>query len=116
MEIIFALGLFSLAVSALFPAFLDHVRFNTFSEIRSNAYSAAQVVLDDIRLEDPSSLPATGSDADRTVAVGEREFVVAVSYCEDGTYCGATTRFITTRVSYRGEEIYEVSTLYTQLR
>jgi prepilin-type N-terminal cleavage/methylation domain-containing protein len=116
MEVLFALVLFSIAVSALFPAFLGHVRFNNFSEVRSASYAAAQVVLDDIRLSDPSTLPSSGSDAARDVQVGPRSFSVVVSYCEDPTYCDLETRFVTARVSYRGEQVYEVSTVYTELR
>ena len=115
-EILFALTLFGIAVASCFPAFLGHIQFNNQSEVRSGAYAAAQVLLDELRLEDPSSLPSSGSDAATEIQVGTRTYSVVASYCEDSTFCGSETRFITVRVSYLGEEVYEVSTVYTELR
>ena len=115
-EVLFALVLFSIAVSAIFPAFLGHIRFNNFSEVRSSSYNAAQVLLDELRLQDPGAMPSTGSDSAQSIQVGARTFSVVASYCEDPSFCAADTRYLTVRVSYRGEEVYEVSTVYTQLR
>ena len=89
MEVIFALSLFALTMSALFPAFLDHVRFNTFSEVRSGSYQAAQVVLDKLRIEDPASMPSSGSDSEQNVSIGSRLYAVTVSYCEEVAFCAA---------------------------
>ncbi len=115
-EIVFALGLLGLAMSALFPGFLSHTKYNNFSEVRTSAYQAAQIVLDELRLEEPSVLPSSGSDPAVNVTVGTRSFSVVASFCEDNTYCGANIRHITVRVTYQNEEIYEVNTVYTQLR
>lgn len=115
-EILFALVLFGIATAAIYPAFHGHIRFNNFSEMRSASYSAAQILLDDLRLEEPSVLPSSGSDPAVDIQVGTKTFSVVASYCEDTTYCDTETRYITARVSYQGEQIYEVSTVYTELR
>ena len=116
MEILFALALFGLCSSALFPAFIEHIRFNNFSEVRSASYAAAQVVLDELRLQDPALMPESGTLDPVAVPIGSRTFSVTVSYCEDETYCAAETRHLTVRVAYRNEQIYEVETVYTRLR
>jgi type II secretory pathway pseudopilin PulG len=117
MEILFALVLFGLVSSAMFPSFLTHIQFNNRSEVRTAAHSAAQILLDELRLEDPGALPDEGSDDPVLIQVGQREFSVVTSYCVNEAFCtGSETRHITVSVSYNDEILYSVETVYAQLR
>ena len=117
LEVLVALGMLALVSSAVAPAFLRYMQHNTRMELKSGAIQASQAVLDRLRLIDPSTLPDDGGDATRTVEVGERDFGVDVSYCTLAEYCpSSNTRHIKVEVTYRGEKIYEVQTIYTKLR
>ncbi|MCO6431663.1 MAG: type II secretion system protein [Deltaproteobacteria bacterium] len=117
LEVLFSMGMFSVAALALAQAFTVQLTFNTSNEMRSEAIMAAQQVLDEVRVEDPSSLPTSGSDAPTSVTIGKRTYVVVLSYCTNGSMCNSTTlRHLRAVVSYRGDEVYSVETVYAQLR
>ena len=48
MEILVALGLFSIISATMVPAFINHLKFNMSTEIRTGALSAAQIIFDDL--------------------------------------------------------------------
>ena len=56
---VFLLGIVLTGVLPGFVAFLDS---NTFSEQASDSVAAAQQMLERLRLQDPSSMPASGAD------------------------------------------------------
>lgn len=117
LEVMISLLIFSLVMSGMGPAFIAQLRHNTESEIRTESIAAAQIVLDDLRLENPASLRSTGSDPVRDIVVGARHYDVTASYCENATYCvTANNRHITVRVKYKQETVFETQTVYTQLR
>ncbi|NLF25020.1 MAG: type II secretion system protein [Deltaproteobacteria bacterium] len=116
-EVLVALGVLALVTSAVAPSFLRFMHYNTRTEIKTEAIQAAQRVLDELRLSDPRTLPTSGSTPSETVMVGGRSYDVTVSYCENATYCPSeNTRHLTVDVVYKGEQVYEVETVYTRLR
>ncbi len=62
-------------------------------------------------------MPTTGSDAPVEITMGPRSYEVTVTYCLNTAICVTNNvRHITVEVVYRDEIIYEVETVYAQLR
>ncbi|MCB0354956.1 MAG: type II secretion system protein [Bdellovibrionales bacterium] len=117
LEVLTALILLAISSAGILPAFLTHFKQMTQNEVRSSAYAAAQRVLDEIRIGDPSDLPDSGSGPTQSIEISGKNFFVTPSYCENASFCSdINTKFITIRVAYNGTTYYEVDTLYTQLR
>ena len=97
--------------------FVMQLKANNDNAIRIQAISAAQQVLDGLRVSDPSTFPTTGSDAARNVQIAGRTFSVVVTYCAITSLCTAvTTRHLRASVNYKGKKRYEVDTVFSQLK
>jgi prepilin-type N-terminal cleavage/methylation domain-containing protein len=117
LEVLVAITLFSIVSMGLARGFIMQMRSNTDSEIRAQALSAAQFVLDRLRTVDLASLPSSGSATPEIIAISGRNYSVIISYCSLSSYCiAATTRHLRASVSYQNEKRYEVDTVFTQLR
>ena len=117
LEVMISLLVFSLVMAGMGPAFIAQLHHNTESEIRTESIAAAQILLDQLRLESPSSLPTTGAGSPQEILVGTRTYTATAYFCETSTYClTANNRHITVRVDYKDEQIFETQTVYTQLR
>ena len=117
LEVLVSLVIFSLASAAMATSFLTHLQRNNQTERRSEAIAAAQQILDQIRTEEPTALPNSGSDSPVDITMGNRTYAVTATYCSDPTYCTSNNiRHIRVTVDYRDETIYEVETIYAQLR
>ena len=95
--------------------FMQLEQRNWEHEVKSAAIAAAQQVLDEMRLQDPTTLPSSGS-TERTVAYGSRQFTVRTSYCTLASYCATNIRQIRLGVSYLGKMRYQVDSVFCQLR
>lgn len=116
-EVLIAMALFSIVAMGLAGGFILQLRTNNDNAIRIQSISAAQFVLDEMRVRDPASFPSTGSDAARNVIISGRTYQVIVSYCAISTLCPApTTRHLRATVMYRGKKRYEVDTVFSQLK
>lgn len=115
LEAMAALGILSLATIGILPAFIVQLRANTRSEIRSGAVRAVQQALEELRLEDPVTLPDSGSTPPQLILVGDHEYAVVTSFCLRDEFCGTSSRHIEVEVSYEGRRVYAVETVYTQL-
>ena len=117
LEVLVSMVIFAIASAAMAQSFLTHLTMNNRSERRSEAIASAQQVLDQIRTEDPTSLPVSGSVAPVTVVMGPRTYTVTATYCGENTFCTSNNiRHIGIQVAYRNTVIYEVETVYSQLR
>ncbi|MCC6220931.1 MAG: type II secretion system protein [Deltaproteobacteria bacterium] len=117
LEVMVSISILGLVMAGIMPAFVYHTRFNTQSELRTDAIMAAQFVLDQIRLQDPNTLPTSGSTGPTGVNIGDRLFNVTNYYCEDADYCAsANNRHIRVEAAYNNSVIYDVETVFTQLR
>jgi general secretion pathway protein I len=105
-----------MVAAAILPAFMTHLRANSRNELRSSAVSAAQERLEALRLQDPASMPDSGSSAPQQVNVDGRDFDVVTHYCERSEYCSDDrSRHLRVEVRFGGRTIYDVETVYTQL-
>lgn len=124
-EVLIAVAILGILLGGLIPAFVSNMRINTDSEVRSQAVTAAQSVLDALRAD--GSWPEYGLDPDgeatippvRQVESGGRTFDVQIDY---GPYCDASgtcldgAQNVELEVRWRGRVYYTVETVYTDLR
>lgn len=116
LEVLVSLSLFSLASIAIAKSFTLHISTNNKSEQKTGAIMAAQRVLDQIRVLDPTTLPTSGTTS-QNVTIGSRNYQTSTTYCNPSTYCSSTNvRFLTVKVQYRGSQLYAVDTIFSQLR
>jgi prepilin-type N-terminal cleavage/methylation domain-containing protein len=116
-EVLVTIALFGIVAMGLAGGFIMQIRSNTQSALRVQAIAAAQQVLDRLRTEDPSTFPATGSSAPENVTLDGKTFSVTVSYCQVTSFCIATTtRHLRAVVSYKNRKVYEVDTVFSQLK
>ena len=117
LELMVTLSILGIVMIYVAPAFTAQLQFNTQSEIKTGAMAAGQQILDELRIVDPTTMPASGSDAPVDVTISNRTFSVVTSYCQNASYCVSNnTRHLTVGVSYRGVEQFSVQTVYTRLR
>jgi len=116
-EVMISLLIFTVVLGGMAPAFVAQLKHNTNSAIRTEAIAAAQIVIDQLRVKDPATLPASGTGTAVATTVGNHSFTVTPSYCETATYCTTiNNRHITVRVTYNNEEVFKTQTVFTQLR
>jgi len=117
LEVLVSLSIFSVGALAAASAFSTQLSFNSQSETRSGAIMAAQQVLDEIRISDPASLPSSGTSAAQNITIGNKLYVVTVTYCSPSTYCTSTNiRALKAIVKHNNSTVYTVDTIYAQLR
>jgi prepilin-type N-terminal cleavage/methylation domain-containing protein len=115
-ELMFALAILGVVSASMTTGFMQMARRNSEQEIRTSAIAAAQIVLDGIRVGDPSLLPADGTEEEE-VTCGSRTFTIQTTYCAIQSYCTSNNiRQIRIGVIYRGKTRYQVDTVFSQLR
>lgn len=111
-----ALAMVAATAVALLPAMITHMDANGRDDLRSGAVGAAQERLEALRLQDPASMPASGTSAPQLVRVDGRTYEVVTHYCERPEFCGgSTSRHLRVEVKFDGRTIYDVETVYTRL-
>lgn len=115
-EALVALGIFAIAMAALIPVFTSNARTNNRMELRSGAVSAAQFVLDDLRISQRNDWNLTWPTS-VTVSAGSHTYVVGINVCATGdTDCLTTidAKHIRLEVTQGGTTYYEVETVFTR--
>lgn len=116
LEALVALAILGITLAAMVPSFQTFLDANSFTEERSNGVAAAQEIMEALREADPASLPSSGSSPVQAVVVGQHEYEVVVHYCVEAQYCNAATRHLLLEVSFAGDTIYTVESVFTRLR
>jgi len=116
LEVMVAMAIFALVAGAMLPAFLTHLKFNVAAEERNGAMAATRQILEELRLEDPESLPSSGSSGPQDIAAGERSYQVTLYYCRKPLLCSTRSRHLEVEASYRGQILYDVETVFTRLK
>ena len=116
LEAILALALLAIVLTGLLPAFFVCLTTNTRNEERTQAAAVAQRAMENLRLQNPASLPSSGSSSPEFVVVGNREFEVVERYCVRSEYCGTDSRHLVVDVSYGGRRVISVESVFTRLR
>lgn len=114
LEVLVALSVLTIGLVAVVPSFTGFLRVNTGSEVMTDASNVAQTVFEGYRLQDPTSMPTSGTETASVVYQG-RTFQVATTYCAQTAYCGPGSRDIQVTVSYENNEVFRAETVYTQV-
>ena len=115
-ESLIAMAIMGIALAGVLPSFIHNLDTNTSSERHSDAVAVAQQVLEQLRVEDPTLMPTSGSSDIQILTVGGRDYEVVERYCDITAYCTSASRHIIVEVSFAGREIYELETVFTQLQ
>ena len=116
LEVMAALTIFGVLIVGILPAFVAHSRFIKNAEVRTGAIQVAQTRMDELRQVDPISLPTTGSSSS-SYSAGGRAYSVVTQYCQNASLCsGTAVRHIRLDIRFRGSSVYDLETIYTQLR
>lgn len=116
-EVLAAMMLFGLIAAGIAPAFIDFTKHNTAVDLRTEALAAAQQKLDELRFDNPQSMPTSGTTGPETYVVNSRTFEINTTYCENAAFCPTNnTRHIKVEVLYNDQELVQVETVYTALR
>jgi prepilin-type N-terminal cleavage/methylation domain-containing protein len=117
LETLVSLAIFSIGTLAVAQAFTSQLAFNNRSELRSGAINAAQQVLDELRVIDPTTLPTSGTSTPQNIVIGGKTYVVTIAYCQATSHCSSSTvRDLKVTVQHKNTTIYNVETVYAQLR
>ena len=116
LEALIAMAILGIALAGLIPTFQSFMDANSFSEERSNAVAAGQEVMEILRQADPSSLPSSGTSAAQAVTVGNHEYEVVATYCRETSYCTSATRHVVVEVSFAGDTIYTLESVFSRIQ
>ncbi len=114
-EVIVAMGLTVLVTSAATSGLLAQMRLNTLAQERSRAASVATQVFEEYRIQDPASLPTSGT-ATQTVTIDGQAYGVRVDFCLRSNMCSSSLRHLTVTVQKNGVTYYEIETAFAGLR
>lgn len=116
-EVLVSVGLISIIATSVTAGFISQTRFDSLAQERGRATAAAQLVLDSYRLQDPTTLPSSGS-ATQSVTVAGKTFTVRTSFCATAALCSSSRiRHLKAVVTNSiGLTLYQVETVYAQLR
>lgn len=117
LETVVALTIFMIMIAGFSQAVASQVTHGKKNELRSKAVMAAQYFLDNLRSQDPATLPTSGTGTPSYFIIEGRYFTVTPTYCANSSYCtSANIRHITADVDYLGESIFSIETVFTRLR
>lgn len=116
-EVLVSMAVFGVVMAAMPAVFVAHAKINERMTIKTGALAAGQLVMDAYRAQDLTTLPASGEATAQTVTVNERNFTVTPIFCENASFClTEKSRHIKLVISYEGEDIASLETVYTSLR
>ncbi len=115
-EAVIAVAILGVLMAGVIPAFIGNLNINDQSERRSEAVVLAQQTFETLRRGDMASLPMSGSSTETNLLNG-RSYKVTTYYCLVALYCKqGSSRHLTVEVQVSGKKVYEVETVYTNLR
>lgn len=116
-EVLVALCVMAIVVGQIAPSVAFHMHVNTQAERKTLAIAAAQQVLDELRFQDPTTLPNTGPGPTSDITMDGLVLKVTPYYCLNTALCSSNTvRHVTVRTTLYGIQLYETETVYTKLR
>jgi prepilin-type N-terminal cleavage/methylation domain-containing protein len=116
-EVMVSLGIFGIVSAMMATSMVQMLRTNYDNEVRSGAYSAAQLVLDDFRSQNISLLPTSGNGTIQNITISGKTFNVTPTFCITASDCAtANIRGIRVSVSHKSQVRYVVDTVYARLQ
>jgi prepilin-type N-terminal cleavage/methylation domain-containing protein len=118
-EALVALFVLGITAVAVLPAFMSQMDANTRNEERSDAMGIAHQRLEALRFQDVDLLPTGGPAESSAVTIGNRQYELRTRYCTQAQYCPPVdpgSRHLLVEVWLDGKKVYDVATIYTELR
>lgn len=116
LEILVSIGVLMIVLSYSSISVVNNLNSNRNAMVKAEAAQAAQTILDKIRGVKIENLRPDGKDPVQQVPVSEnRVYDVEVHYCEEDTFCSATSRQLRVEVRLNDNLVYETKTVYTEL-
>lgn len=113
-EAIVSLVILGVMLTALIPAFVSNIEFNTTSQARTGAVAVAQETMDGLRAVG-EDWPASGTETEVDTSSGTYTTrLVHGQHC-DGEQCFDGARRVSVTVSQNGRQLYQVETVFTTL-
>lgn len=132
LEMLVALVILGIALVSILPVFVNYANVNRRTEIRAEAVSVAEGVMDGLRQRNFSQWNAFKTTVERDgvkVATGEaneatddgRTYAVAIDWCDpnlDLTLCDSSgqQQHVRVAVSFSGQQQYSVTTVFTNIQ
>ncbi len=117
-ESVVSLLIFFVALAGIVPIFLNYTISTINNERRTAGIAISQQVLDEIRQSNIAQLPAangtTTTETKPSVSHLGKDYTPRVTYCQDASYCDATSRHIKIEVLQNGQSVYEAETVFTK--
>ena len=114
-EVLVALFIFSIVCASTAPAFINHSKMNTSSEVKTISINLAEKILNNLRKEDVTQFPSNGSKT-KDYNVSGKNLNVVIEYCKKSQYCSKASRHLTINIFHNNKLSYSVETVYTQLK
>jgi len=114
-EALIAMSILATAMVFIFGAMSSFTAINNRNQARTNAAIAARTRMEQLRFQDPATLPASGSQTS-AASVGPHQFTVVTQYCSSDSYCDDNTRHVVVSIKEHGKQIFKTETVFTQLR
>jgi prepilin-type N-terminal cleavage/methylation domain-containing protein len=115
-ESLLAIAILGIALVGMLPSMLTFADSNLRAEERSEAVAIAQEVMEALRQQPTETLLDTGDATVEIFLMGEREYEVEQHFCSIESYCSDNSRHVVVEVTYGGETVYELETVFTALR
>ena len=115
-ELMVALALFGVAVLSMARVFANNISQNTRNERITEAIEVGTRFLDELRVQDPTTMPTSGATSVESYTIGSRQYDVTATYCGTGATCTTNLRQIHIDVKHKSILYYSVDTIFTQLR
>jgi prepilin-type N-terminal cleavage/methylation domain-containing protein len=114
-EVLVSLVIIMTVSTGVFHSLLSNLKHTRDTFYRTQAMHAAHEHLDILRMQDPVTIPGSGSTTS-TIEIGNRTFNIVATFCKNANFCSLNTKHIALEVFYRGESRFSVETVYTKLR
>ncbi len=115
-ETLVAVALLAFLSTGILTAFSSQAASSGRNERRLAATAAAEQVLEFYRMDDPELMPTSGSVGPVVVAANTQEFEVFTLFCTRPTFCTDTARQLVVEVYSGPTKVYDVETVFTQVR
>ena len=114
-EVLMALFIFSIVCASTAPAFINHSKMNSESEVKTISINLAEKILNNLRKEDVTQFPSSGSKT-TNYNVSNKNLNAVIVYCQKSQYCSKASRHLIINIFYHNKLSYSVETVYTQLQ
>ena len=102
-------------IEVLMALFIFSIVCASESEVKTISINLAEKILNNLRKEDVTQFPSSGSKT-TNYNVSNKNLNAVIVYCQKSQYCSKASRHLTINIFYHNKLSYSVETVYTQLK